>query len=152
MSEARDALGRFADTHRGLLLEDKGLSLALHYRLVPPLKSEVEAMMNVWTRKLGKRFVLLEGNMVYEIRPGGIDKGKAIAAFLEEGPFAGRVPVFIGDDTTDEDGFVTVNVVGGHSVKVGDGETAARWRLGDVACVLHWLDAYRCWRARFISV
>ncbi|MGH8509078.1 MAG: trehalose-phosphatase [Gammaproteobacteria bacterium] len=151
MSEARDALARFADTRSGLLLEDKGLSLALHYRLAPRLESEVEALMTDWTQTLGERFVLLAGSMVYEIRPGGMDKGKAIAAFMEEGPFAGRVPVFIGDDITDEDGFVTVNVVGGQSVKVGDGETAARWRLGDVACVLHWLDAYRCWRARLSS-
>lgn len=151
MSGARDALARFADAHLGLLLEDKGLSLALHYRLAPRLKAEVEALMKVWTQKLGERFVLLAGNMVYEIRPVGIDKGTAIATFMEERPFAGRVSVFIGDDTTDEDGFVTVNRLGGHSVKVGDGETSARWRLGNVACVLYWLDAYRSWRAQFVS-
>ncbi|MGQ0591640.1 MAG: trehalose-phosphatase [Gammaproteobacteria bacterium] len=148
MSAARDALADFAEACPGLLLEDKGLTLALHYRLAPQLESEVEAMMKAWMQKLGGQFILLPGNMVYELRPTATDKGAAIAAFMEEPPFAGRVPVFIGDDTTDEDGFRMVNGMGGLSVKVGGGQTVADWRLSGVATVLQWLEDYVRWLGR----
>ncbi|MGH8480473.1 MAG: trehalose-phosphatase [Gammaproteobacteria bacterium] len=148
MSAARDALAGFAEARPGLLLEDKGLTLALHYRLAPRLESEVEAMMKAWMHKLGRQFILLPGNMVYELRPSATDKGAAIAEFMEEPPFAGRVPVFIGDDTTDEDGFRMVNRMGGHSVKVGDGQTVAGGRLSGVATVLQWLEGYVRWLGR----
>ena len=90
------------------------------------------------------------GNMVFcdgqggiadvEIRPEGEDKGSAIVRFMKEAPFSGRTPVFIGDDATDEDGFRTVNALGGVSVKVNSGETAAAARLPDVDAVLNWLE------------
>ena len=80
--------------------------------------------------------------MVFEIKPGGRDKGTAIAEFMAEAPFAGRLPVFIGDDSTDEDGFAVVNQLGGHSIKVGDGETRAHWHLADADAVLNWLAGY----------
>lgn len=151
MSAARDALAGFAEGRPGLLLEDKGLTLALHYRLTPRLESEVEAMMKAWMHKLGGQLTLLPGNMVYELRPTATDKGAAIAAFMEEPPFAGRVPVFIGDDTTDEDGFRMVNRMGGLSVKVGGGQTVADWRLSGVATVLQWLEDYVRWLGRKTS-
>jgi trehalose 6-phosphate phosphatase len=80
--------------------------------------------------------------MVVELRPSGKDKGVAIAEFLDEPPFKGRTPVFVGDDLTDEFGFALINRVGGHSVKVGEGESAARWRLPDSAAVRAWLAAF----------
>jgi trehalose 6-phosphate phosphatase len=79
------------------------------------------------------------GKLVVELRPAGSDKGEAIAAFMGEAPFRGRVPVFIGDDATDEHGFAVVNAMGGHSLKVGEGATIARWRLPDVRAVERWL-------------
>jgi trehalose 6-phosphate phosphatase len=91
---------------------------------------------------LGPDFQLVAGKMVYEIKPGGRDKGTAIADFMTEAPFAGRVPVFIGDDVTDEDGFTVVNGAGGHSIKVGAGNSLARWRLSDAQSVRCWLEAY----------
>jgi len=145
LSAARQALEKFVDAHPGLLLEDKGLTLALHYRRAPHLKRAVEGVMNVLMQEIGKAFILLAGNMVYEIRPSGADKGLAIVEFMKEAPFKGRVPVFIGDDVTDEDGFIAVNRLGGHSIKVGDGKTAAHWRLRGVASVLEWLKAYSRW-------
>jgi trehalose 6-phosphate phosphatase len=145
LSAARQVLEKFVEAHPGLLLEDKGLTLAIHYRRTPHFKPAVEAVMNGLMQAIGKAFILLAGNMVYEIRPSGTDKGLAIVEFMQETPFTGRVPVFIGDDVTDEDGFVVVNRLGGYSIKVGDGETAARWRLPDVAAVLGWIANYSRW-------
>ena len=77
--------------------------------------------------------------MVAELKPTGRDKGIAIEEFMRERPFTGRAPVFIGDDLTDEYGFHVVNRLGGDTIKVGRGETAARWRIADAAAVRKWL-------------
>ncbi len=61
---------------------------------------------------------LMHGKFVFEVKPAGIHKGGAIAAFMDEAPFAGRVPVFAGDDTTDENGFAVVQPRGGIAIKV----------------------------------
>jgi len=86
------------------------------------------------------------GKLVYELKPGGRDKGTAIEEYMREPPFAGRTPVFVGDDLTDEYGFEVVNRLGGHSVKVGPGASAARWRIADADAVRAWLGE---WLARF---
>jgi len=88
---------------------------------------------------LGGALEMQQGKMVAELKPAGHDKGRAIGEFMREPPFAGRVPLFIGDDLTDEHGFAVVNRMGGHSVKVGEGESAARWRLASPAAVRAWL-------------
>ncbi len=75
-----------------------------------------------------------------ELKPLGINKGAAIEAFMNEAPFAGRVPVFVGDDLTDEAGFYAVNQLNGISVKVGQGDTQAKWHLADVPSVHAWLE------------
>ena len=126
----------------GLLLEDKGASLALHYRRRPELQEFAEEEMRRAATFLGERFELQPGSFVYEIKPSGHDKGRAIEAFMRERPFAGRVPVFLGDDATDEHGFDAVNRMGGHSVKVGPGPTRARWSLPDASSARRWLDDY----------
>ena len=80
--------------------------------------------------------------MVLEVKPGNADKGTAIAAFMQEPPFAGRRPVFVGDDVTDEDGFTKVNALGGLTIRVGyGGESAAANRLADENAVHAWLRA-----------
>ncbi|PTB20491.1 trehalose-phosphatase [Trinickia symbiotica] len=123
----------------GTLLEIKGASLALHYRNAPL----VEPIAREATKRLVERhadaFVLQPGKMVYEIKPKNVDKGRAIAAFLDEPPFAGRMPVFAGDDLTDEKGFAVVNARGGLSIKVGAGETSARTRIESVGAFHAWL-------------
>jgi trehalose 6-phosphate phosphatase len=91
---------------------------------------------------LGTDFQLVVGKMVYELKPGGRNKGTAIADFIKEPPFCNRLPVFIGDDMTDEDGFEVVNSVGGHSIKVGQGASLAHWHLSDAHSVRCWLEAY----------
>ena len=136
----RKLLRGLAKRHPQLLLEDKGASLALHYRGEPHLASFVHSMLR---RSLGKDegYELQPGKLLLEVRPEGSDKGTAIDAFMAEEPFAGRVPVFVGDDLTDEHGFAVVERLGGWTVKVGPGRTAARFRLPDPAAVKHWLLA-----------
>src|SRR5690606_25577868 len=83
---------------------------------------------------------LQHGNQVVELRPAECDKGAALDALLEEPPFRGRVPVFAGDDITDESGFAVVNRRGGLSVLVGDREpSAAHYRLRSPEAVRRWL-------------
>jgi trehalose 6-phosphate phosphatase len=125
--------------HPGLLLEDKGATLAVHYRRAPQAEAEVLRALTGILKRLGEGFRIQPGKMVFEIKPAGKDKGTAIAEFLEEAPFRGRTPVFLGDDVTDEYGFHVVNARGGSSIKVGTGHTVAGWRLPDVAAVRAWL-------------
>lgn len=140
--QAELALASQARLHPGIVVEHKGLSLALHYRNVPHMREWAGLTMNALLAGLGPAFQLVEGKMVFELKPGGRDKGTAIADFMAEPPFAGHLPVFIGDDVTDEDGFAVVNITGGHSIKVGVGDSLARWRLGDANSVRRWLEDY----------
>jgi trehalose 6-phosphate phosphatase len=115
------------------------MSLALHYRAAPQHEALVHDVVRGAAGALGNDWLVQRGKMVVELRPAGADKGAAIAAFLADAPFAGRVPVFLGDDVTDEHGFEDVNRLGGHSIKIGEGASAARWRLRDVREVERWL-------------
>jgi trehalose 6-phosphate phosphatase len=132
----------FAARHQGLVFEDKGASLALHYRLAPQLAEAAHAALREAAEPLGEAVEVQGGKMVVELKPAGCDKGKAIGEFMQEPPYAGRIPVFLGDDVTDEYGFRVINRLGGHSVKVGEGETAARWRLERPAAAREWLSAW----------
>jgi len=123
----------------GLLLEDKGLSLALHYRRIPNLAAFVHETMEALLPDLDGEYCLQQGKSVVELKPAGRDKGRALLDFMGEPPFAGRTPVFVGDDASDEFGFASVNELGGHSIKVGAGETVAHWRLENVKAVQQWL-------------
>lgn len=127
--------------HPGLLLEDKGLSIALHYRQAPQLAAYVHRLLKSLLDGRADALQLQKGKRVVEIKPAGFDKGTAIEAFLDEAPFRGRRPVFIGDDATDEHGFAVVNRRDGISIKVGKGRSQARYRLPDVAAVRAWLAA-----------
>ena len=139
---AAERLRLAAHRHRGLLLEDKGQSLALHYRAAPRLAGYAHRLVRAEAAML-PAFSVRKGKRVAELRPSGHDKGRAVRAFMREAPFRGRMPVFIGDDATDEDAFAIVNGMRGISVKVGAGPTAARWRLRDVTAVRRWLEAGR---------
>lgn len=130
--------------HPGLLLEDKGLSLALHYRRAPQLAAYAHRLLRslVHGQAEGSASLqLLKGKRVLEVKPAGFDKGTAIEAFMNEAPFQGRRPVFVGDDVTDEHGFAVVNARDGISIKVGRGRSLARFRLPDVKAVRAWLAA-----------
>jgi trehalose 6-phosphate phosphatase len=139
LRRAAERVARLTSRHEGLVFEDKGQNLALHYRLAPEMESEVKTLFNNLAAELGDRFELQNGKMVCELKPRGLNKGTAIAEFMREPPFAGRTPVFIGDDLTDEFGIAMVNRLGGHSIKVGPGTSEARWRVPDAESVRVWL-------------
>lgn len=123
-----------------LRLENKRGSIALHYRQAPQLEQEcLEAMQAAVEESPG--LTLLRGKMVAEAKPGGASKGHAIEAFMQEAPFAGRSPVFVGDDFTDEVGFATVQRLNGMGVKVGDGSSVAWQRLASPAVFRYQLQA-----------
>ncbi len=120
-------------------LEDKGLSLALHYRRAPDLAGTVVEAARQIARSNDQALQL--GDMVAEIRTPGFDKGTAVEAFMSEAPFQGAVPIFVGDDLTDEDGFRAAQALGGLGVLTGPQRlTGARYRLADVAAVRRWLE------------
>jgi trehalose 6-phosphate phosphatase len=126
--------------HSGLLLEHKEGGVSLHYRRAPALEEECRQAIEEELAGLGDSFRLIAGKMVFEIAPAGHDKGAAIRAFLEQPPFAGRTPVFLGDDVTDEDGFRAVNELGGVSIRIGDIEhSEAQFCLAGIAAVRPWL-------------
>ncbi|MDU7758911.1 MAG: trehalose-phosphatase, partial [Enterobacter asburiae] len=123
----------------GTELEEKGMAFALHYRQAPHHEAAVFAIARS-VADAHPQLALQPGKCVVEIKPEGINKGAAIAAFMAEPPFKGRTPVFIGDDLTDEAGFRVVNQAEGIAVKVGPGDTVAEWRLADVASVWQWIS------------
>jgi len=144
LERLRRDLTEFAARHDGLMLEDKGATLALHYRQAPRLASHVHRTLRshlaaAVASESGWR--LQPGKGIVEVKPDGRDKGTVILEYMEETPFSRRLPVFVGDDKTDEYGFVAVTVAGGWAVKVGRGPTNANYRLPNVAAVRKWLTA-----------
>lgn len=139
LDDIREQARRLAAKYPGALVEDKDVAIGLHWRAEPLAASDFEAFaMAALTRLPGYR--LQHGDHVVELRPAQADKGDAIAAFLDEAPFRGRVPVFAGDDLTDEHGFDIVNARGGISVLVGTREpSSARCHLDNPAAVHAWL-------------
>lgn len=138
VSTAADAIAKsiapLVAEHPDLILEPKDGAVALHFRQAPDLEEECLLAMQEAIAE-HPDFTLVPGKMVIEARPAGVDKGSALRAFMQEEPFAGRTPIFIGDDTTDEDAFRVAQEMGGIGIKLGAGETIARMRIADVASV-----------------
>ena len=129
--------------HRGTMVENKRAGFALHWRAAPEAAEAMRAFAEDALSQL-PGYRLQHGDHVVELLPPGGDKGSAIAAFMEEAPFANRHPVFAGDDLTDEAGFRVVNAHGGTSVLVGDRSgSAADFGLRDPADVRDWLGMKR---------
>jgi trehalose 6-phosphate phosphatase len=140
LDRLRAPLAALARQRPGLLFEDKGRTIALHYRDRPQAESEIRALAETLCRAAQPALRLIAGKMVVEFQPRTASKAEAVADFMAEPPFRGRRPVFLGDDTTDEDGFAEVNRRGGVSVRVGaPAMTAARYALNSVSAALEWL-------------
>lgn len=128
------------DSRRALVLEGKSAAFALHYRRAPQLQSAAREIMDRAAAALAPRYRLRAGKYVYELTPTCCSIRAAIESFMSEAPFAGRTPVFVGDDDTDEEGFDAVNALGGYSIRVGWGApSAAHHRFATVSGVVGWL-------------
>jgi len=149
IGELRPLLESYAAARPGLFCEDKGGSIALHYRLAPRYGGAAARFVRHLAAERPE-LRLIKGRKVLECVPRGTNKGLAITAFLAEPPFLGRRPVYAGDDTTDEDGFAAVNAVGGVSIRVTDGSlardrhmvsaSAANYCIPSVTAFHHWLE------------
>ena len=118
--DIRDRLAGIAESAPGVLVEDKGYALAVHYRLAPEhepaVKQAVAAIKADWPRE---PIEVLPGKAVLEVKPAGFDKGAAVRSLMRHKPFAGRRPIFIGDDTTDESAFAALSEFDGVGFSVG---------------------------------
>lgn len=141
MRYIHDTITEAVQLHPGLVVEFKGLCLALHYRQAPRLGSFAHRLVRTVQERLGPEYTTQSGKYIVELKPSARNKGLAVREFMAEPPFAGREPVFLGDDVTDEFAFRVVNELDGYSIKVGRGRTAARYRLPDVQAVHDWLAA-----------
>jgi trehalose 6-phosphate phosphatase len=123
-------------------VERKGPVLAIHTRAAPQLLARAISLVEQALARLPQGYRVLPGNAGVELMPLGAVKGAAIRRFMEVPPFFGRRPVFLGDDTSDENGFEAINEAGGISIRVKpNGPTAASYVLDDVAGAIAWLEA-----------
>ena len=133
-----EAVYEITKTFEGVRVEVKSEVLAVHYRQNPdagdPLAAALQSLADETD---GYKFQ--HGKMVIELKPAGIDKGTALRALMQQAPFIGRTPVMVGDDTTDEDAMRAADDLGGFGIKVGPGETCARYQITDTVAVWDWL-------------
>jgi trehalose 6-phosphate phosphatase len=133
-----EALRSFSDAN-GLLHEVKAHGAALHYRARPEFGQEAVNYARVLATEHG--LATKTGKCVIELVRPGIDKGGAVELLMREPAFADSLPIFVGDDLTDEDGFAACERLGGFGLIVGDRPaTAARYRVGTVKDVYAWLS------------
>lgn len=138
LGRVASALDAFAADHPGTIVERKTYGVTLHYRLAPGVGPLAEGVARRIAGEYGLQ--LQPGKMMMELKVRGGDKGDAIAGFMRSPAMAGTRPWFIGDDLTDEPGFVAARNFGGGGIVVGPSRpTAARYMLWDVAAVRGWL-------------
>jgi trehalose 6-phosphate phosphatase len=133
----------FADVsklHPEIRIEDKVYTLAVHYRLAPQLESEIIAEMKERTQKLREDLRVLCGKYVVEVKTRGFNKGTGIQHIMEHPPFAGRRPIFLGDDVTDEDGFAVLPQLSGIGISVGRLLPGATAFVPSPSAVRDWLS------------
>lgn len=136
-----EGLTALTETLRGVEIETKGPVVALHYRKAPNAETDLREKLPLLAANFPD-YNLQEGKCIFEIKPKGANKGECLRKAMNTSPFRGRRPVMIGDDTTDEDAFKVVNELGGMSIKVGEEDTSARYRLPDVAAVYIYLKEF----------
>jgi trehalose 6-phosphate phosphatase len=135
-------LHRFAASRPGILVEDKNASVAVHYRMAPQYRDQVEAFTRAAVAANDEEMEMLEAVMAFDVKPRSVNKGLAVAWFMERLPFHGRVPVFIGDDLTDEYGFAAAQSRAGYAIQVGTSRPrVAPWHIETPANLRQWLQA-----------
>ncbi|QQA45006.1 trehalose-phosphatase [Pelagovum pacificum] len=126
-----DMVEAFAATHEGLVPERKPTGVVLHFRQVPEQEPQVYSFLSALEQS-HEGFELHHSKMAYELRPIGISKDDSIKRIMENERFAGRRPIFFGDDVTDEPALAWIaHQPDGIAAKVGSGETAANYRVHD---------------------
>jgi trehalose 6-phosphate phosphatase len=141
LAELRRQATVLAHRHPGVRVEDKGGAIALHWRAAPQAAGALQALAARLAPQL-EGYRIQPGDQVLELVPADVDKGRAVRTLMQHPPFAGRVPVFVGDDLTDEYGFEAANALGGWSVLVGRrANSHAMYALADVAAVYAWLQS-----------
>jgi len=123
----------------GTRIERKGPVIAIHHRSNPSAGTQIIEAISVQLSHGGGHLVQ-SGHCVVEVKPRGANKGKALVAQMQHASFQGRTPVMIGDDTTDEDGFIACRKLGGFGIKIGDGLTEAAYRIGDIPTLYTYLE------------
>lgn len=142
LSSAVEEFRRIEAMYPGTLVEVKPAGVALHYRNDPEAEGVCLQTAQRMADLTGMSVQL--GKMVVELRSPAGDKGRALEQFMNEPPFKGSRPVFVGDDLTDEHAFAAARLMGGAGVLVGaERPTAATYRLNDVADVRRWLHQAR---------
>jgi trehalose 6-phosphate phosphatase len=140
LSYLRSEVTALAQSLHGILLEDKGCAFAVHYRQAPNLEETIRLRLARLVSAALPAFELIDGDHVVEIKPVEHDKSSAIEAFMQEEPFSGRMPIFIGDDTTDLDGFAAMKRFNGLAIAVGSRIPGER-RLAGPRDVRAWLES-----------
>lgn len=137
VAAVRQKMRHLAESCPGTRLEDKGLTLALHWRQVPHEAKALKAAVEEIGALTG--YVLQPGKFVYELKPPGVDKGQALGTLLHNAPFLGRKPIYIGDDQTDEPAIAAAQKLGGIGIAVGSIQRGAHYLLADAIAVRQWL-------------
>src|SRR5207253_1266681 len=108
----------------------------------PQYRDELEDFTRAAVAASNEEIEMLEAVMAFDVKPRAVNKGRAVAWFMERPPFSGRMPVFVGDDLTDEYGFAAVAVRGGYAIQVGTSRPrVAPWHLPAPAALRKWLQA-----------
>lgn len=140
LHEAAERLREFAARDSGLIVEEKGSSVALHFRLARAQAGAAREIAHEIASETG--LTVQDGDMVEELRTPGPTKGDSVRTFMGSARFEGATPIFVGDDSTDEHGFEEVRRLGGFGILVGPlRRTHALFRLGGVDEVIAWLEA-----------
>lgn len=139
-AELRAEFARIGRIGEGILIEDKGYSLAIHYRLAPDLGGEImKGITAICRNERCNSLEILPGKLVIEIKPGGYDKGTGLREMMNVAPFAGRRPIFVGDDITDNAAFAVLPDFDGTGFSVGGIVPGASFNFDGPQDVRHWL-------------
>jgi trehalose 6-phosphate phosphatase len=127
----RRAAEAFATAHPGALVEPKSHGFVLHYRQAPTAEAPGRALLEALIGRDGA-FELLPARMAFEVKPRAVSKAGAVTGLLAHPPFAGRIPVYVGDDVTDEAGMAAARAAGGTGLRLQDA-------FGTPAALRDWL-------------
>ena len=132
----RDRMREKVHKWPGAVLEEKQFNVVIHFRQVPNFAVEIGKFANAVAWEAGPQFEALPARMAFEVRHRNLNKGSALRAFMTKIPFVARVPVFVGDDVTDNDGFAASRDLGGLALEVSEAFD------GEPRKVRHWLQTF----------